>query len=58
MPLTAWGCGEVREAAMPTDQAAAVICSFECASCEACACVLLPRPPRATAFLERFPPQG
>ncbi|MCA6225823.1 MAG: DUF1272 domain-containing protein [Phenylobacterium sp.] len=43
---------------MPTDQAAAFICSFECASCEACACVLPRRPPRAAALLERFPPQG
>ncbi|MCA3723690.1 MAG: DUF1272 domain-containing protein [Phenylobacterium sp.] len=48
----------MREAAIPTDQAAAFICSFECAFCEACACVLLPRPPRATAPLERFPPQA
>ncbi len=57
-------------AALPADRAGAFICSFECTFCEACAggelagacpnCSggLLPRPPRAAALLERFPPEG
>jgi hypothetical protein len=70
MPIPAWGCGEVREAATPADRTGAFICSFECGFCEACArgelagtcpnCAggLLPRPPRAAALLERFPPSA
>ncbi len=58
MPIPAWGCGEVREAATPADRTGAFICSFECGFCEACTGVLRPRPIRAAALLERFPPQG
>ena len=55
---------------LPAEAPGAFICSFECTFCEACAggelagacpnCsgVLMPRPPRATALLERFPPQA
>ncbi|MCA6284466.1 MAG: DUF1272 domain-containing protein, partial [Phenylobacterium sp.] len=55
---------------LPADRTGAFICSFECTFCEPCAggelagacpnCsgVLLPRPPRAAALLERFPPEG
>ena len=57
-------------AALPADQPGARICSFECTFCEPCAggelagacpnCVgvLLPRPTRAAALLDKFPPQG
>ena len=45
-------------AALPADRTGAFICSFECGFCEACTGVLRPRPIRAAALLERFPPQG
>ena len=57
-------------ATLPADRTGAFICSFECTFCEACtggelagtcpncAGALLPRPTRAAALLDKFPPQG